>query len=463
MKKQLVLFLVCILISVNFSNAQKISKDQAKADLKFCYEALKNTHPSVYRYTKQNEFDNIYKFLDARIVDSISISDFSEIASILVATTRCVHTNVQSGLKRKSTDVFNLNFVVNNNKLYARGFANANDTILYRIMSIDGVPAIELVDRMLMMRSGDGFGQSFTEAYMSKNFNVFYNVFYKPANTVSFIIKDESGEREIKVERQKKYSVKYKMFDWEQASVLDTMAGAKYLKVKNIPDTRILRISSFKKKNTGFYKKVVSDMQRDSVKQLVIDLRQNAGGNIYHAFHLLNNFIEKDIYMYAEKRRVNALPYLSLKGKVQYVLGLFLYDVVPNGRRWNDDNGKRYYRYAYKSIDTLKIQPKIYVITDGFSVSASSLVASYLTYYANAEVIGVESGGTYTGNNGRAYPEVQLPNSKIKVRLPLQYISYFPGVPDEGRGVNVDHYMSPLLDKKSQEQFIQSLLLKIEE
>jgi C-terminal processing protease CtpA/Prc len=178
---------------------------------------------------------------------------------------------------------------------------------------------------------------------------------------------------------------------------------------------------------------------------------------------LLNNFIEKDIYMYAEKRRVNAMAYLSLKGKVQYVLGLFLYDVVPNGKRWNDDNGKRYYRYAYKSIDTLKIQPKIYLITDGFSVSASSLVASYLKYYANAEVIGAESGGTYTGNNGRAYPEVQLPNSKIKIRLPLQYISYFPGVPDEGRGVKVDHYMSPMLDKKSQEEFIQSILLKIED
>ena len=36
--------------------------------------------------------------------------------------------------------------LLNNNKLYARGFANANDTMLYPIMSIDGVPTIEIVD-----------------------------------------------------------------------------------------------------------------------------------------------------------------------------------------------------------------------------------------------------------------------------------------------------------------------------
>ena len=201
-------------------------------------------------------------------------------------------------------------------------------------------------------------------------------------------------------------------------------------------------------------------MKRDSVKQLVIDLRHNAGGNIYHAFYLLNNLIDKDIYMYAERRRAKVFPYLSTKGKAQYTLGLLLYDVFPKGQRWKDDNGKKYYRDSYKTLNTSNYKPKVFIITDGISVSASSLVASYLKYYYNAEVIGTESGGTYTGNNGRSYPEVLLPNSKIKVRLPIQYISYFPGVPDDGRGVKVDYYMSPLLDKKSQEQYIQSILLE---
>lgn len=458
MKKSVISFII-LLVLVSFqTKAQKLSKEQAKADLKFCYEALKNTHPSVYRYTKEEEFNNIYRFLEVRITDSIETSDFAEIVSVLVSTTRCVHTSVQSGFKRKSQSVFNLAFVINNNRLYARGFGNSSDTTLYRIMSINKVAAIEIVDRMLMQRSGDGYSQNFSEAYMSKNFNTFYNVFYNAPETVSMIIKDGETEREVKIERQKKYSNKYKMFDWEGSVVLDTMSSAKLLRVKNIPDTRVLRITSFKRKNANFYKKIFADMQRDSVKQLVIDLRQNAGGNIYHAFMLLNYLIDKDIYMYAEKRRVNASPYLSLKGKSQYFLGKLLYDVFPNGQRWNDANGKKYYRYSYKTMNVNRYKPKVVVITDGYSVSASSLVASYLKYYYHAEVIGVESGGTYTGNNGRSYPEVLLPNSKIKVRLPLQYISYFPGVPDLGRGVPVDYYLSPLLDKSAQEKEIQGFL-----
>ncbi len=460
MKKSILALLCILLLNTFVSTAQKISKDQAKADLKFCYDALKTAHPSVFRYTKENEFDNIYKFLDARLIDSVTVSDFTEIASVLVATTRCVHTNVTTGYKRKTTSVFNLNFVIHQNKLYARGFANSSDTALYRIMSINKIPSIEIVDRMMMMRSGDGFGQNFTEAYFSRNFNTFYNIFYDSPETASIVFVNGSAEKEIKVERTKKYNVKFKMFDWEGATVLDTMKSAKLLKLKNIPDTRILRVSAFKKKNTNFYKKIFADMQRDSVKQLVIDLRNNPGGNIYHAFLLLNNLIDRDIYMYSERRKSKVMPYLSFKGKTQYLLGLFLYDVIPTGQRWNDDNGKKYYRNSYKTLNTAKYKPKVFVITDGISVSASSLVASYLKYYYGAEIIGSESGGTYTGNNGRSYPEVLLPNSKINLRLPIQYISYFPGVPDEGRGVKVDYYMSPLLDKKSQEQYIQSVLLE---
>jgi hypothetical protein len=462
MKNKIIALLCLLMLNAFLSSAQKLSKEQAKSDLKFCYETLKNNHPSVNRYTKENEFENIYKFLDARIVDSISVSDFTEIASVLAATTRCVHTNITTGFEINSASLFNLNFIIHQNKLYARGFANSSDTILYRIISINKVPSTEIIDRMLMTRSGDGYGQNFAEAYFSKNFNAFYNIFYNSPETANFIILNGKNEKEINVERTKKVNVKYKMYDWDGATVLDTMSAVKLYKLKNIPDTRVLRITSFKKKNINFYKKIFAEMQRDSVKQLVIDLRNNPGGNIYHAFHLLNNIIDKDLYMYAERRKSKVFPYLSTKGKAQYILGLFLYDVLPNGQRWNDTNGKKYYRNSYKTLNVSKYKPQVLVITDGNSVSASSLVASYLKYYYNAQIIGSESGGTFTGNNGRMYPEVILPISKIKLRLPLQYINYFPGVPNVGRGVKVDHFMSPLLDKKSQEQYIQSILLKNE-
>ncbi len=458
--KRIISLVIVLALLCNYSYAQKLSKEQAKADFKFCYDALKTAHPSIYRYTKANEFDNIFNFLNARIQDSIHNYELGELVNILVSTTRCVHTSASNSLKAKSTDVFNFSTVVYQNKLYARGIKEySTDTTLYRILSINKIPASEIVDRLLMLRSGDGYNQNFVEAYLSLNFNAFFNTLYSVPNLCPIVIQTGKTEKEIIVERQKKYSVKNKQYDWDGAVVMDTMVGVKLMRLKNIPSTRVLKVKTFKKYNSTFYNSIFSGMERDSIKQIVIDLRGNTGGNIYHAFYLLNHIIDKDIYMYTERRRSKIAPFLSTKGKAQWVLGKLLYDVNPLAQRWNDSNGLKYYRYSFKTKNTTHYKPKVVVITDGLTVSSGSLVAAYLKYYYNAQIVGLESGGTYRGNNGRSFPEVVLPNSKIKVRLPLFYINYFPGVPDYGKGVEVDFSISPLLNKNKQEELIQNQLL----
>lgn len=442
------------------SFAQRLSKEQAKADLQFCYDALKVAHPSLYRYTKEEEYNTIYKFLDARIQDSMAKEDLGELVNTLVSTARCAHTSASNAMKAKSNMLFNFPVVIYNHKLYARSIKeNSLDTNLVRIISINKIPAIEIIDRMMMLKTGDGFNQNFAEAFLSQNFNTFYNVLYSTPDACAIVIATDKGTKELTVDRVKKYSSKYKDYEWDGSNTVDTMSGIRLLRLKNIPDTRVLRVKSFKRVNTTFYKNAFAAMKRDSVKQLVIDLRGNTGGNIDHAFYLLTNLIDKDIYMYTERRKAKVAPYLSWKGKAEWILGKILYDAYPKGQRWSDDNGLKYYRYSFKTIDTAHFNPHIVVITDGMTISSGSLVAAYLKYYNNAEVIGSESGGTYTGNNGRSFPEVLLPNSKINVRLPLFYINYFPGVPNYGRGVAVDAQINPLLDRKSQEQIIQNQLL----
>ena len=283
--KKFVLLIAVLTVFASAVSAQMLQKEQAKADLKFCYDALKTAHPSLYRYTKESEFNTIYKFLDARIPDSLPKEEFGEIVNILVSTARCAHTSASNAMKAKSNLVFNFPFTIYKNKLYARSIKEySSDTSLYRIISINNIPAIEIVDRMLMLKTGDGFNQNFSEAFFSQNFNTFFNVLFKTPDVCPIVIETEKGKKEIQVERQKKYTAKYKEYEWDGSATLDTMSGAKLLKLKNIPDTRILRVKSFKKANTTFYKNMFDGMVRDSVKQLVIDLRGNTGGNINHAF-----------------------------------------------------------------------------------------------------------------------------------------------------------------------------------
>lgn len=458
-----ILFFLVFLISSISSIAQKYSAEQAKADLQFTYDVLKQAHPSVFRYTKEEEFDWVFDYLNRGIVDSITKNELGEKINTLMATVRCVHTSATNTLVLQSKNFFNFNILIHNGNLYAKNVKELlPDTSWMKIISINNIPSIEIVSRMLMLKSGDGNVQTFTNSVIASNFNTFFNAFYNVPTICVVEFETKNGLKKIPIERTIKYTAKNLSYQWADWQKTDTSASVYFLKNKNIKDVRVLKISSFKKINKAFYADAFQKMKKDSVKTILIDLRANTGGNIYHAFDLLSHLIPSDIYMYAERKKNTKLgTRLKFKGYTQWVLSKFLYDVLPQGQRWSE-NGLKKYRYEFKSKKDKDFNPEIFVWIDGKSVSSSSLLASYLKLYTKAKFIGEESGGTIAGNNGRAYPEIITPHSGMKLRVPLHHITYHLGYPDAGRGVQVDYPLSIFLTEKDEKQFIQNLLLQKE-
>ncbi len=64
------------------------------------------------------------------------------------------------------------------------------------------------------------------------------------------------------------------------------------------------------------------------------------------------------------------------------------------------------YRYKPKKD---RFDGQIYVLTDGYTASASTMVTSWLKQHSKALFIGQQPGGGYNGNNG-GFAEVTLPN-----------------------------------------------------
>jgi hypothetical protein len=457
--KKSILFIIALFVNISVF-AQKISADQAKSDLKFCYDVLKVAHPSVYRYTKEEEYNWVYDFIQRGIVDSIDKSELAEKVNILLATARCVHTSASNAFTPYSKHYFNFNFIISAGKLYARNIKELSpDTSLIKINSINNIPAIEIVSRMMMLKSGDGYSNTFNEAVLSDRFNAFFNALYKVPVICSVEFETKSGVKKIPIERTLKYTAKSIDFKWEPWSTADSMNSAYVLKNKNYKSVRVLRITSFKRNSKTFYQRVFAKMEQDSIKKLVIDLRGNTGGNIYHAFDLLSYLITQDLVMYAEREKnIELGQYLKFKGYVQWYMGKILYDVYPHGQRWSEGKIKKY-RYSFKSKKSKNFNPELIVLIDGQSASSASLTAAYLKFYTKAKFIGNESGGTFAGNNGRTFPEILLPHSGIKIKLPLHRINYFPGVPDVGRGIIPDIYINETYSKKDQESLYKRLIL----
>ena len=77
---------------------------------------------------------------------------------------------------------------------------------------------------------------------------------------------------------------------------------------------------------------------------------------------------------------------------------------------------------------------KIFVITDGFTASASTMLSSWLKQHGNTTFVGEQAGGGYNGNNGGSFPVLTLPVSKVEINLPAYRLILDPAS-DNKKGI----------------------------
>jgi C-terminal processing protease CtpA/Prc len=91
---------------------------------------------------------------------------------------------------------------------------------------------------------------------------------------------------------------------------------------------------------------------------------------------------------------------------------------------------------------------KIYVLINGGSFSASSIISSNLKSTQRAFFVGEETGGAYNGTVAAQMPLVQLPNSKVNLRIGLALVSAAGKTNIEGRGIYPDKEILPTLEDR---------------
>jgi len=84
-----------------------------------------------------------------------------------------------------------------------------------------------------------------------------------------------------------------------------------------------------------------------------------------------------------------------------------------------------YYHFRYFERKYFKPKKKhhfdgqVYILSGGNTFSAATLVMETLRPQQNVTLVGEESGGGAYGNNAWLIPEVTLPNTGVRFRLPL--------------------------------------------
>ncbi|HJZ69181.1 MAG TPA: S41 family peptidase, partial [Blastocatellia bacterium] len=208
------------------------------------------------------------------------------------------------------------------------------------------------------------------------------------------------------------------------------------------PDIAEIRIGGF---GGGAYPKWMEDTFRSlhekGTKVLILDLRGNGGGADMYGAMLVSYLTDKP-FRYFDHINVKTIS-PSFK---QY--SDWRAENEPRLREQMIVNPSGGYLVTPKLHPGVAEQPpgkypfmgKVFVLIDGNTFSTAADFCAVTHHLKRATFIGEETGGGYYGNNSGMQTVLTLPNTKMKVRVPMyEYWNAVPGYDGKRRGTRPDY------------------------
>ncbi|HVG14493.1 MAG TPA: S41 family peptidase, partial [Chitinophagaceae bacterium] len=183
-----------------------------------------------------------------------------------------------------------------------------------------------------------------------------------------------------------------------------------------------------------FFHSSFKQLKENKTEHLVIDLRANGGGSVTNS-NLLTKYISNKRFKIADS--LYAIRRSSKFGKYQedrFANWLFLQFMTHRQKDGHYHFGlfeKKYFKPRRKN----HFDKQVYILTGGNTFSASTLFAVSVYNQDNVTVVGEETGGGAYGNNAWLIPEVTLPLTRLRFRLPLFRLVINKDLPKTGYGI----------------------------
>jgi hypothetical protein len=433
----IVLFLGSCAVSKNFTPSKKYSPEVLKEDYSVFRNSLEESHPGLYWYTPKDSMDYYFEIGKNKLADSLTEGGFRNVLSYVISKIRCGHTTAR-GSKAAATyfggqsPSFPLFIKAWPDTVMVTANLNRKDSNVTRgviLKSIDGRPMNFIVDSLFSFLSADGFNTTHKYQTLSNGStfrNLYTSVFgVKQKTPVEFI--DTSGQLRtatlslynpradtprIRVAPPKPPSKKErKRFELE---------AARSLRIDTAMSTAFMDVNTFTKGSSlrSFFRKSFKTIKELNLQNLVVDMRGNGGGSVTLS-NLLTKYIADKPFKIADS--LYALRRTSDYGKYRserFFNWLFVQFLT---RKKKDGN------YHFGLYEGKNFKPKTknnfngttYILTGGNTFSAASLFTKSLKDQDDVIVVGEETGGGVYGNSAWLLPDVTLPNTGVRFRLPL--------------------------------------------
>lgn len=435
-----------------------LSPKKLKEDFGVFKKTLINIPPGVYRYQTPASLNVLFDEFEAKLQKPLPETEFFKLLAQFTNKINCGHTFINpynlDGVTRERVfggkNYLPFYFQIVGEKIIIT--ENASPQNLAKgseIRKINGIPAKKIIETLLTVTAADGrntpdhriesIGLPRFEAERYALFDMYYPLFF-PLQNESFVIEavDFATQKPVtfqvsamtKAERTSEIAKRYGKAptydDGWKFEIQDNSTA--YLKIENSITWR-LKIIKFKE----FLADAFARIRAQNVKNLIIDLRGNDGGDMDIGYELAKYLAQKELPSYSEGKRLirnispqpDLIKYLDTYSKE--LKSTLENGVAPNLLKKSENN---YYELLpNENVTTYpKITPyennfrgRAFIIADSAAASATFQFLEYAQANKLATIVGQTSGGNKQGINGGNYFFLNLPNSKAEIDIPVYF------------------------------------------
>ncbi len=424
-----------------------LSQKAALQDISILKTSIYEIHPSVFRYTSKNDFEQEFTRIITSLPDSLTLFQFTSLVVPVIAKIHCGHTYPVIPYIGADTKAIPLDIKIIDNKIFI-----VNDLsglqypkIGFEIIKINGRQSQEILDILRSKEVADGFVATTKDRNVEKFFKWYYAIYIDQPDTFKVDLKKyENNDTETvsiaslvdsRIEQNRGMQEKVKSMDFR----MDNEHDLAVLRINSFMSNQIKK--SYKQNLRKIIKMAFNDIKQNGIDNLVIDIRNNTGGMAFvppflYSYLGKEDFKFKDKLLFKHGYKFSHPENLNRSKLNDWFNRKLIRRVNDTTFEWTLHNNTRKTYHIKKNA----FKGKLFILLNGMTASGAAEFATLVHYYKRGIFIGEESGGDYNGINGYDRTYLQLPNSKLGVLI-AGYRSIMPWNESKffGRGVPVDY------------------------